>query len=117
MPKVTPTSSRKADHIQINLNEDVRSGLTTGLESYFFTHEALPEIDLESVDLGQTIFGKRLQAPILISSMTGGTPGSRADQPGTSHRRSGDRHCHGVRIAAGGHRAPRTGVSPSRYAT
>jgi isopentenyl-diphosphate delta-isomerase len=73
MPKVTPTSSRKADHIQINLKEDVQSGLTTGLETYFFLHEALPEIDLESVDLSQTIFGKKLRAPILISSMTGGT--------------------------------------------
>lgn len=73
MPKVTPTSSRKADHIQINLKEDVQSGLTTGLENYFFTHEALPEIDLESVDLSHTLFGKKLQAPILISSMTGGT--------------------------------------------
>ena len=74
MPKVTPTSSRKADHIHINLKEDVQSGLTTGLEHYFFTHQALPEIDLESVDLSQTVFGKRLKAPILISSMTGGTP-------------------------------------------
>ena len=74
MPKVTPTSSRKADHIHINLKEDVQSGLTTGLENYSFTHQALPEIDLESVDLSQTVFGKRLEAPILISSMTGGTP-------------------------------------------
>ncbi len=74
MPKVTPTSSRKADHIQINLQKDVQSGLTTGLERYFFTHEALPEINLKDVDLSQTIFGKKLQAPILISSMTGGTP-------------------------------------------
>jgi isopentenyl-diphosphate Delta-isomerase len=73
MPKVTLTSSRKADHIQINLKEDVQSGLTTGLETYFFLHEALPEIDLESVDLSQTLFGKKLRAPILISSMTGGT--------------------------------------------
>jgi isopentenyl-diphosphate delta-isomerase len=73
MPKVTPTSSRKSDHIQINLKEDVRSGLTNGLERYFFPHQALPEIDLGRVDLRQNVFGKKLQAPILISSMTGGT--------------------------------------------
>ena len=73
MPKVTPTRSRKADHIRINLDEDVRSGLTTGLERYHFTHQALPEINLEEVDTCLELFGRRLQAPILISSMTGGT--------------------------------------------
>ena len=74
MPKVTPTSSRKSDHIRINLEEDVRSSLTTGLERYRFTHQALPEINLEEVDTRTHLFGKTLQAPILISSMTGGTP-------------------------------------------
>lgn len=73
MSKVTPISSRKADHIRINLEEDVRSGLTTGLERYRFIHQALPELDLNMVDLGQSLFGRRLKAPILISSMTGGT--------------------------------------------
>ncbi len=67
------TSSRKADHIRINLEEDVRSGLTTGFERYRFIHQALPELDLDQVDLGQEIFGRRVQAPLLISSMTGGT--------------------------------------------
>jgi isopentenyl-diphosphate delta-isomerase len=73
MPKVTPISSRKSDHIRINLEEDVRSGLTTGLERFRFIHQALPEIDLDQVDLRTQIFGRSLQAPILISSMTGGT--------------------------------------------
>jgi isopentenyl-diphosphate delta-isomerase len=73
MPKVTPVSNRKADHIRINLEEDVRSGLTTGLERYFFIHRALPELNLEEVDLSLSLLGRRLQAPLLISSMTGGT--------------------------------------------
>lgn len=73
MLKGTPTSSRKADHIRINLQEDVRSGLSTGLERYRFTHQALPELDLDDVDAALSLFGRRLQAPILISSMTGGT--------------------------------------------
>ncbi|NPV77672.1 MAG: type 2 isopentenyl-diphosphate Delta-isomerase [Anaerolineae bacterium] len=66
-------SSRKADHIRINLEEDVKSSITTGLERYRFVHRALPEIDLEEVDLGVEVFSKKLKAPILISSMTGGT--------------------------------------------
>ncbi len=74
MTKVTPISSRKSSHIRINLEEDVRSGLTTGLERLFFSHQALPELNLEEVDLSVELFGKRLAAPLLISSMTGGTP-------------------------------------------
>ena len=42
MPKVAPIDQRKADHIKINLEQDVRSALTTGLEKYNFIHEALP---------------------------------------------------------------------------
>jgi isopentenyl-diphosphate delta-isomerase len=73
MAKVTPIDRRKADHIKINLEQDVRSGLTSGLERYHFVHEALPELDLEAVDTTLNLFGKKLNAPILISSMTGGT--------------------------------------------
>ncbi|RME06630.1 MAG: type 2 isopentenyl-diphosphate Delta-isomerase [Anaerolineae bacterium] len=74
MAKVTPTGTRKDDHIRINLDEDVRSGLTTGLERYRFVHQALPEINLEDVDTRLELFGRLLRAPVLISSMTGGTP-------------------------------------------
>lgn len=73
MAKVTQTGSRKADHLRINLDEDVRSGLSNGLEQFHFFHQALPELDLKSVDLSISLFGHPLQAPILISSMTGGT--------------------------------------------
>ncbi len=78
MTEVTGTSSRKADHIRINLEEDVRSGLTTGLERYQFVHQALPELDLKAVDTQSAWFGKTLRLPLLISSMTGGTDAARA---------------------------------------
>lgn len=65
---------RKADHIRINLEEDVQfPRLTTGLEHYRFVHQALPELDLADIDTHVYIFGKRVSAPILVSSMTGGT--------------------------------------------
>ncbi|MFZ5912471.1 MAG: type 2 isopentenyl-diphosphate Delta-isomerase [Chloroflexota bacterium] len=73
MKKVAPIDQRKADHIKINLEQDVRSALTTGLEKYHFTHEALPELDLDRIDPSLSLFGRRLAAPILVSSMTGGT--------------------------------------------
>jgi isopentenyl-diphosphate delta-isomerase len=78
MTEVTGTSARKADHIRINLEEDVRSGLTTGLEHYHFTHQALPELDLKAIDTQAAWFGKTLRLPLLISSMTGGTETARA---------------------------------------
>jgi len=73
MTKVTPISQRKSDHININLEKDVKSSLTTGLERFQFIHEALPELDLDKVDTSLSLFKKKLFAPILISSMTGGT--------------------------------------------
>ncbi len=74
MKKVTPTRDRKANHIRLNLEADVRSGLTTGLERYRFEHLALPELDFRQVDTRTTFLGHPLRAPLLISSMTGGTP-------------------------------------------
>ena len=71
--KTSSTSSRKADHIRINLTEDVRSGRSSGLEGYSFPHEALPELDLEEIRLDLSLFGKTITSPLFISSMTGGT--------------------------------------------
>jgi isopentenyl-diphosphate Delta-isomerase len=77
MPEVTPeqrTVSRKDDHIRINLEKDVQfRGLTTGLERYRFRHTALPELNLADVSIATSLFGHTLAAPLLISSMTGGT--------------------------------------------
>jgi isopentenyl-diphosphate Delta-isomerase len=68
------TQSRKADHIRICLEEDVEFRRTTnGFEKYRFTHCCLPEIDCNEIDLGTQFLGKTLNAPLLISSMTGGT--------------------------------------------
>lgn len=73
MEKVTPISSRKSDHIKINLEQDVHSGLSTGLERYRFIHQALPDLNLDDISTSLRIFNHQLRFPILISSMTGGT--------------------------------------------
>jgi isopentenyl-diphosphate delta-isomerase len=69
--------ARKADHIRINLDEDVASRLTNGLERYRFMHQALPELDAREINTSLDLFGKRLNAPLLISCMTGGTEQAR----------------------------------------
>ena len=74
MTETPTTESRKVDHIRINLEKNVDfPRLTTGLERYRFMHQALPEVDLADVDPSTTLFNRYLSAPILISSMTGGT--------------------------------------------
>jgi isopentenyl-diphosphate delta-isomerase len=68
------TQIRKDDHLRICLEDDVQFHQTTnGLEKYRFTHCCLPELDFKDVDLSTTFLGKSLNAPLLISSMTGGT--------------------------------------------
>ncbi|MBA4385341.1 MAG: type 2 isopentenyl-diphosphate Delta-isomerase [Anaerolinea sp.] len=67
------TESRKQDHIEINLRKDVQSLLSAGFDLYRFEHNPLPEIDLKNISTICGFLGKTLQAPLLISSMTGGT--------------------------------------------
>ena len=67
------SAKRKTDHLKIALNEDVQfKEVPAGFEKYYFIHRALPEINLSDVDLSVSLFGKRLAAPLVISSMVGG---------------------------------------------
>ena len=71
---MTETQTRKADHIRICLQEDVQCrAVTNGLENYRFTHSCLPEINRSEIDITTPFLGKIMGAPLLISSMTGGT--------------------------------------------
>ncbi|MEO1691676.1 MAG: type 2 isopentenyl-diphosphate Delta-isomerase [Cyanobacteria bacterium J06631_6] len=71
---MTNTQTRKADHLRICLEDDVQfDRLTNGLDKYRFDHTCLPELNLAEVDLQTEFLGKTLKAPLLISSMTGGT--------------------------------------------
>ncbi len=66
--------NRKSEHLRVCIEEDVEfQQLTSGLEKYRFTHCCLPELDRSDIELGTTFLRKSLKAPILISSMTGGT--------------------------------------------
>src|SRR5512145_3000189 len=70
---LTQTQKRKKEHLELCLDTDsVSSSSSTGFEAYQFIHNALPELDIEEIDIGTTFLRKRLNAPILISSMTGG---------------------------------------------
>lgn len=65
---------RKSEHIQISLNEKVTGeSISTGLESFAFIHNALPEIDFDEISIETKFLGFECKTPFLISSMTGGT--------------------------------------------
>ena len=67
-----PERDRKLEHIRLALEERMQLGRSY-FDDYRFEHAALPEIDLAAVDTGVELLGRRLAAPLLISSMTGGT--------------------------------------------
>lgn len=70
----TTITDRKNAHIHINLEKNVQfPRVTTGLENYRFMHNGVPELDLQEINTQTTFLGKKLKAPIVISSMTGGT--------------------------------------------
>jgi len=75
----TDLSRRKDDHLNIVLDRraGVR-GVGTGLDALQFEHCAMPELNLETIELGTSLVGKSLRAPLLISSMTGGADRSAA---------------------------------------
>ncbi|MBC5811457.1 MAG: type 2 isopentenyl-diphosphate Delta-isomerase [Candidatus Eremiobacteraeota bacterium] len=80
MAEQTPaseTEARKSRHLDICLEDDVASGLDAGFSKVRLRHEALPECALADVDASTTLLGRALRAPIVISSMTGGTDRAR----------------------------------------
>jgi isopentenyl-diphosphate delta-isomerase len=93
---------RKADHIRINLEENVQfPALTNGFERYRLVHQALPELDLGEIETGVVLLGRRLRLPLLISSMTGGTEAARA----INHNLARGAQARGVAMGLGSQRA------------
>jgi isopentenyl-diphosphate Delta-isomerase len=73
-PTGTVIETRKAEHLKICLDADVQCrDVTSGLERYRFQHTCLPDVNYSDIQLETVFLGKTLGAPLLISSMTGGT--------------------------------------------
>jgi len=71
---MTQTAKRKLSHIQTTLHEQVQSHVPTGFDDVRLVHKALPEIERDEIDLSTDMFGHKVRAPLIIESMTGGTP-------------------------------------------
>lgn len=68
------TEKRKSDHLRICLEENVEARIKfTGFNDIDLLHQAIPEIDLKEVNMRTSLFERDLEAPIMISPMTGGS--------------------------------------------
>ena len=59
------------DHINICLNENIEADYNYW-NDISLIHKALPEIDINEIDMSTKLFDKNLKAPIIISAITGG---------------------------------------------
>lgn len=98
---ISATEARKARHLDVCLDDDVASALDAGWSEVRLTHDALPDIALRDVDCSARFLDFRLRAPILISSMTGGTA-----RAGELNRRLAEAaEAHGIALGLGSGRA------------
>lgn len=66
---------RKKDGIEIPLSNNVQSRFSSNyLEYVKLIHNALPEVNFDDIDLSTTFLTYNFGSPIIIDSMTGGTP-------------------------------------------
>ncbi len=64
---------RKSDHIEVTLKEKVVPDYDYWSDVRL-VHRALPEVDMDAIDTSVTLFGKRLEMPLVVTAITGGFP-------------------------------------------
>jgi len=68
------TEKRKAEHIKICLEQKAQAKqVTAGFEDVTLVHKALPEVNRKEINLSTSFLGKKLNAPLIVGAMTGGT--------------------------------------------
>ncbi|WP_135606281.1 type 2 isopentenyl-diphosphate Delta-isomerase [Methanococcoides sp. NM1] len=69
------TSKRKIEHLELCAQRPVESrDVTSGFDDVMLVHKALPQINMDEIDLSTKFLGRELKAPFLIASITGGHP-------------------------------------------
>ena len=72
-------SDRKLQHLNLCMDKDIEyRDKRTGFGDVELIHKALPCIDKEEISLETEFLGKKLEAPIIITGITGGHPASQA---------------------------------------
>ncbi len=66
------TEKRKGEHVDIVMNQPVETRVSNGFDNIRFEHFALPELDYDAIRLETTFLNHALQAPLMVTGMTGG---------------------------------------------
>ncbi|MCL1978826.1 MAG: type 2 isopentenyl-diphosphate Delta-isomerase [Methanomassiliicoccaceae archaeon] len=107
---MTPIKERKADHIDICLNERVEPGYCYW-DDIKLIHDALPEVNADEIDMSAEVFGKRLNFPFIVTAITGGFPGAKKINENIAAACSEL----GIGMGVGSERAGVAGVDPDSY--
>lgn len=107
---MTPINNRKADHIEICLTQRVAPGYCYW-DDVRFVHNALPEVDANEIDTSITLFGKKLDFPLIVTAITGGFSGAERINSNIAEA------CAelGIGMGVGSERAGVGGVEPKSY--
>jgi isopentenyl-diphosphate delta-isomerase len=107
---MTQFRERKADHIEICLNERVEPGYCYW-DDIKLIHNALPEVDADDIDMSTKVLGKKLKFPFIVTAITGGFPGAKKINENIAKACSEL----GVGMGVGSERAGVAGVDPDSY--
>src|SRR5262252_6740100 len=73
--EISTIVERKRNHFDLCASHDVEfRNKTTLFEDVELVHYALTTTSLDEIDLSIELLGKRLEAPLMVTGMTGGTP-------------------------------------------
>ena len=74
---MTNSADRKNAHLDLARGSDAQTAHGNGFDRIVLSHNAMPECDLDQIDLSLSFLGRPLSMPLMIGAMTGGT--DRAD--------------------------------------
>ena len=98
---MTKAADRKNAHLDLARGGDAQTAHSNGFDRVVLSHNALPECDLDAIDLGCHFLGHRLTMPLMIGAMTGGT--DRADAINLALAKAAQKA--GIALAVGSQRA------------
>ena len=107
---MTPIKERKADHIEICLNERVEPGYCYW-DDIRLIHNALPEVNADEIDMSAHVLGKKLEFPFIVTAITGGFPGAKKINENIAIACSEL----GIGMGVGSERAGVAGIDPDSY--
>lgn len=102
--------NRKADHIRVCIEERIAPDHCYW-DDIRLLHNAMPELDMDDIDMTADVLGKKLDFPLIVTAITGGFPGAKKINGNIAEA------CAelGIGMGVGSERAGVTGTDPGSY--